>query len=91
MAEIKELKLGEITFRGAPTESQLQNALHDIQVFLNKSLGAMLFEGVTSAENPKVANTFQAIATIINAEKTWGGDSGLALPQQQAPRPQMVR
>lgn len=91
MAESKELKLEEITFRGAPTETQLQNALHSIQTFLNKSLGAMLYEGITSAENSKVANTFQAIATIVNAEKTWGGESGLALPQPQQPRPQMVR
>ena len=91
MAEVKELKLEAITFRGAPTERQMQNALHDIQVFLNRSLGAMLFEEFISAENPKSANTFGAIAAINQAEKVWGGDSNLAVPQVQQSRPQMVR
>lgn len=85
--EMPEIKLAEITFRGAPTESQLQNALHDIQVFLNKAIGGMLLEGIAATDNQKVGHTFQAIAHVTNAEKQWAGESGLALPGRQ-PQPQ---
>lgn len=84
--EMPEIKLAEISFRGAPTESQIGNALHDIQVFLNKAVGAMLLEGLATAESPKVVATFNSIAHLTGAEKTWAGESGLALPGRQQPQ-----
>jgi len=87
--EFKDIKLEAISFRGAPTESQLANALHDIKVFLNKSFGAMLLEGLTEINNPKAISTANAIGHVTAAEAGWKGESGLAVPQQ-GQRPQMV-
>lgn len=84
MAEPTELKLEEISFRGAPTESQMGNALHDIQVFLNKATGAMLHEGIASVNNPKVVATLNATGHVMAAQAAWQGDSGLVVPQPAA-------
>lgn len=84
--EVKELKLDAISFRGAPTESQMANALHDVQVFFNKAVGAMMHEGIVNVKSPKVIATFNATGHIMNAEDTWKGESGLVVPQSNAPQ-----
>lgn len=89
--EMEDLKLAEISFRGAPTKSQMANALHDIQVFLNKAVGRMLATGEADAKDSRIVQSFNTIAHTMAAEESWKGDSGLVVPQpagnaRQVPR-----
>lgn len=83
-----EIKLAAIEFNRAPTKTQLENAVRDIGIFLNKAIGSMLAEGEFSVTEQFVGVSLNAIVQLKQAQDVMAGNANLAVPQ---PRPQVVR
>lgn len=84
--EVKDLKLDEISFKEAPTKSQIVNTLADIEKFLNKMGGSLLMEGTYCMGDPAVGALLNGIMHIRSAKDAFENGpnaTGLALPQPQ--------
>lgn len=84
------IKLEAIEFTSAPTKTQFENTLNSMEDFLNRMVGKMLAEGEAKATDQFIGQTLNAAIGLRTARDISQGNSGLAIPQQQA-RPQMVR
>jgi len=84
-----EINLDAISFTSAPTKTQFENTIQEIEKFLNKLVGSMLAEGVAMATDQQVGQVLNAAIGLRQARDISAGNAGLAVPQ--GGRPQMVR
>lgn len=76
------IKLESVEFTGAPTKTQLGNAIRDFRNFLNKAAGAMMAEGHHTAHEQFMGSTLNMAVQLKALEDIFDGNSNLAVPQQ---------